>query len=334
MRVRDDSSEPQVSGTVTRHVVLRGDEKLPAQHQQIVWDDDLRQDLAELTRMAIREDLQRLQDWTTVSLVPAGVVGKATAVTRQDGVAAGILVGQVVLAEIESQVIWTPLVGDGENVTAGTTIAEIAGPARDILTAERTILNIMGRLSGIASLTRQYVDAVAQTNASICDTRKTTPAWRRLEKFAVRCGGGTNHRLGLYDAVLIKDNHIAFCRDQSTTLLTPADAVEQVRTFVAECDAIVGKSSFIIEIEVDSLEQLENVLPAKPDIVLLDNMTVAQLETAVRIRDDLAADVVFEASGGVSLQTVTDIANTGVERISVGALTHSAAHLDIGLDWR
>jgi nicotinate-nucleotide pyrophosphorylase (carboxylating) len=224
------------------------------------------------------------------------------------------------------------LVTDGATVVAGTTLGEVEGPARDLLTAERTILNIMGRLSGIATLTRKYVDAVAGTNARICDTRKTTPAWRRLEKFAVSCGGGLNHRLGLYDAILIKDNHLAFCGEPSRAS-TPADAVRTARAFVGNCDAIVDKSNFIVEIEVDSIDQLVNVLSADPDMVLLDNMSVDQLSRAVRLRNEIAPRVILEASGGVSLQTVSDIAKTGVERISVGALTHSAPTLDIGLDW-
>jgi nicotinate-nucleotide pyrophosphorylase (carboxylating) len=305
---------------------------VPREHEQIVWDKQLEDDLRHLVRLAVREDLGRLQDWTTVSLVPAEARGRATAVTRADGVVAGMLVGQVVLDEMETDVRWHPNCTDGDSVTAGTTLAMIEGSARDLLTAERTILNIMGRLSGISTLTRRYVDAIAGTRARICDTRKTTPAWRRLEKFAVRCGGGLNHRTGLFDAVLIKDNHLAFYGHQTPTP-TPADAVMQARRFVCACDAIVNKSDFIIEIEVDSLDQLRNALSANPDIVLLDNMDADQMRSAVAVRDELAPDCELEASGGVTLQTVASIAATGVERISVGALTHSATSLDVGLDW-
>ncbi len=305
---------------------------LTRQHEQIVWNQQLEDDLRHLVRLAIREDLGRLQDWTTVSLVPADARGKATAVTRAEGVVAGIRAGHVVLDEMETDARWQPLVDDGDSVMGGTKLATVTGSARDLLTSERTILNIMGRLSGVATVTRRYVDAVAGTRARICDTRKTTPAWRRLEKFAVRCGGGRNHRTGLFDAVLIKDNHLAFYGQQVRSP-TPADAVEQARRFVSACDVIVNKSDFIIEIEVDSLDQLRNVLSAQPDIVLLDNMNVDELRSAVAIRDELAPDCELEASGGVSLQTVAAIAATGVERISVGALTHSAASLDIGLDW-
>ncbi len=305
---------------------------MPKEHEQIVWDKRLEDDLRHLVRLAIREDLGRTQDWTTVSLVPADVKGRATAVTRADGVVAGMLAGNVVLDEMETDAGWQPQIADGDSVTVGTTLAMIEGSARDLLTAERTILNIMGRLSGIATLTRHYVDAVAGTRARICDTRKTTLAWRRMEKFAVRCGGGLNHRTGLYDAVLIKDNHLAFYGHQATAR-TPAEAVKQARRFVSACDAISNKSDFIIEIEVDSLDQLRNALSAKPDIVLLDNMGVDQLRSAVAVRDELLPDCELEASGCVTLQTVASIAATGVERISVGALTHSAANFDIGLDW-
>ena len=306
---------------------------MATEHQQVAWDEQVKQDLAELVRLAIREDLERFQDWTTVSLVPAGATGKASAVSREDGIAAGMLVGSVVLEEIESDVAWRPLLKDGDNVTAGTKLAEIEGSARDLLTAERTILNVMGRLCGIATQTRRYVAAVAGTRARVCDTRKTTPAWRRLEKFAVRCGGGLNHRIGLYDAILIKDNHIAFCGEQ-TQSMSPADAVRRSREFVENCDAIRNKSEFIIEIEVDSMAQLENVLPSMPDIVLLDNMSLDQLAASVEIRNTIAPSVYLEASGGVNLETIGDIARTGVDRISVGALTHSAPNFDIGFDWK
>lgn len=305
---------------------------MPREHEQIVWDRRLEDDLSHLVRLAIREDLGRTQDWTTVSLVPAAAQGRATAVTRADGVVAGMRAGQVVLDEMETGAGWQSHVADGDSVTAGTTLATITGSARDLLTAERTILNIMGRLSGIATLTRRYVEAVAGTRARICDTRKTTPGWRRLEKFAVRCGGGLNHRTGLFDAVLIKDNHLAFYGHQATAP-TPADAVQQARRFVSACDAIANKSNFIIEIEVDSLDQLRDALSANPDMVLLDNMDVDQLRSAVAMRDEVAPECALEASGCVTLQTVASIAATGVERISVGAITHSAPNFDIGLDW-
>jgi nicotinate-nucleotide pyrophosphorylase (carboxylating) len=199
-----------------------------------------------------------------------------------------------------------------------------------LLITERTILNFVGRLSGVATTTAAYVEKTKGTRATICDTRKTLPGWRRLQKYAVRCGGGTNHRLGLYDAVLIKDNHIAFGNEAVAGAFGVAEAVQQARELVT---ASSQDPHMVIEIEVDSLEQLALVLPAQPDIVLLDNMTTEQLELSVAMRDDGFQDVLLEASGGVRLDAVPAIAATGVERISVGALTHSAPNFDVGLDW-
>jgi nicotinate-nucleotide pyrophosphorylase (carboxylating) len=203
------------------------------------------------------------------------------------------------------------------------------------LTAERLVLNLLGRLSGIATLTRKYVDAVAGTQSRIYDTRKTTPGWRRLEKYAVRCGGGCNHRTGLFDAVLIKDNHLAVGKEatDSTARYTPAEAVARARRFIEEQAPEPAQGPMIVEVEVDTLEQLDEVLAAGPDLVLLDNMTPAQLREAVRHRDARNPTVELEASGGVRLETVRQIAQSGVDRISVGALTHAAVWLDFGLDW-
>ena len=208
------------------------------------------------------------------------------------------------------------------------------------LAAERVLLNLLGRLSGIATLTRQYVDAMAGTKARIYDTRKTTPGWRRLEKYAVRCGGGWNHRTGLFEAVLIKDNHLAFGSQSPATATatdalryTPAEAVGLARRFLREQAAADAAAPMIVEVEVDSLDQLDAVLAAGPDLVLLDNMQPGELRQAVARRDAVAPAVELEASGGVDLRGVRRIAETGVERISVGALTHSAVALDIGLDW-
>jgi nicotinate-nucleotide pyrophosphorylase (carboxylating) len=190
----------------------------------------------------------------------------------------------------------------------------------------------LGRLSGVATLTRRYVDVVAGAGAHIYDTRKTTPGWRRLEKYAVRCGGGRNHRGGLNEAVLIKDNHLALgsISPDAQQQFTPAAAVERARRFVAHH---AGEAAMLIEVEVDTLEQLDAVLPARPDIVLLDNMDLAQLRQAVARRNAFDRTIELEASGGVDLRTVRQIAECGVERISVGALTHAATSLDFGLDW-
>jgi nicotinate-nucleotide pyrophosphorylase (carboxylating) len=296
---------------------------------QIQWDDYVQDDCRQIVRLAIREDLDRFYDWTTVSLVPVGAVGATAMVARQAGVVCGLRAAEVALDEMDTQIDWQPAARDGDAAAAGDRLAELKGDVRDLLTAERLVLNIVGRLSGIASLTRQYADAVRGTRAAIYDTRKTTPGWRRLEKYAVRCGGGRNHRTGLFDAILIKDNHLAL------TGISPKGAVRQARQFVRETiPQDSPAAAMIVEVEVDTLEQLDDVLPAAPDIVLLDNMSVETLRQAVARRDAVNPTVQLEASGGVSLQTVRAIAESGVDRISVGALTHSAICLDVGLDWQ
>lgn len=295
---------------------------------QLTWNQAVADDCRQLVRLAIREDLERSHDWTTVALAPAEARGQAALVAREAGIVAGLAAAAVALDELDVAVAWTPVASDGQAVAKGDLLAQLSGPVRQMLTAERLLLNLVGRLSGVATLTRRFVDAVHGTPARIYDTRKTTPGWRRLEKYAVRCGGGCNHRTGLFDAVLIKDNHLAWMQ------LPPSAAVRRAREFLrgtlrdpAQADAM------IIEIEVDTLDQLEDVLPAGPDIVLLDNMTLDQLRAAVARRDAVAPEIELEASGGVNLRTVRGIAETGVERISVGALTHSAIGLDVALDW-
>jgi nicotinate-nucleotide pyrophosphorylase (carboxylating) len=229
---------------------------------------------------------------------------------------------------MQVSVAWHPLARDGQAVSHGERLAELEGPVRELLTAERLLLNLIGRLSGIATLTQQFVQAIQGTSAGIYDTRKTTPGWRRLEKYAVRCGGGRNHRTGLFDAVLIKDNHLALMQ------LRPGDAVRRVREFLLAAGRAPDRSeSLIVEVEVDTLEQLDDALTAEPDIVLLDNMSPDQLRQAVARRDAVNPDIELEASGGVNLRSVRAIAETGIDRISVGALTHSAVALDVALDW-
>jgi len=193
----------------------------------------------------------------------------------------------------------------------------------------------MCRLSGISSFAQQYVREIKGTNACVLDTRKTTPGWRRLEKYAVACGGGENHRMGLYDAVMIKDNHLAFRRSQAENKsLTIPNAIELVRKWIDDhVDSLPNGRQTVLQLEVDNLDQLGIALATSVDIVLLDNMTNDQLVAAVKLRDEKAPKVLLEASGGVNLTTIAGIAATGVERISVGALTHSAANFDIGLDW-
>jgi len=282
--------------------------------------------LTTLLALALQEDLGG-GDVTTLSLVPPGAQGRAAIVARQAGVMAGLPAARQSFLTVEPRVIWTSLVSDGTAVEAGQAVAEISGPAQGLLSGERTALNFLGRLSGIATLTSRYVEAVQGTRAGIYDTRKTTPGWRRLEKYAVRAGGGRNHRLGLFDMVLIKDNHLAFGAEaEGRTHFTLAEAVARGRKLAPPGTGL--------EIEVDSLAQLAEVLPAGPDLVLLDNMDSRQLREAVALRDRLRPQTVLEASGGVNLQTVAEIARSGVERISVGALTHSAIALDVALDWK
>jgi len=298
---------------------------------QIVWDAALEAECRRIVQSAFGEDLHGQVDWTTDALVRPDDMGRAAVVARQPGVVAGLPAAQLAAAEFDSRIDWQSTVTDGSAITAGTVLATLTGPAHSLLIAERVLLNLLGRLSGIATLTRRFVDAVGSTPVRIYDTRKTTPGWRRLEKYAVRQGGGWNHRLGLFDAVLIKDNHLAVAAAAGSNL-TPAEAVRHVRQFLSSA-APSSDVPKILEVEVDTLEQLSAVLPTGPDLVLLDNMTLDQLRAAVALRNSLASNVELEASGGVTLSTIADIARTGVERISVGALTHSAIGLDIGLDW-
>jgi nicotinate-nucleotide pyrophosphorylase (carboxylating) len=303
--------------------------------QQIEWDAAVEEDCRQLVRLAVREDLDRVFDWTTVCLVPPEAMARADVVSRSDGVVAGLRAAELALSEMDISVRWTPTVDEGQPVARGQVLAAVEGPARSLLSGERIVLNLIGRLSGIATLTRRYVDAIAGSGARIYDTRKTTPGWRRLEKYAVRLGGGRNHRTGLFDAILIKDNHLALgATGQGAAHLSPAQAVRKTREFVESMAAAKSVEPMIVEIEVDTLEQLAMVLGEGADIVLLDNMPPDVLRQAVELRDRMARGVELEASGGVTLETVARIAATGVERISVGALTHSASSLDVGLDWR
>lgn len=311
---------------------------MPRDFHQLTWDDTVADDCRQIIRLAVREDLDRSFDLTTVALVPPDAEGAAAVVARANGVIAGLPAAALVLHEMDTRARFDPKAADGDRIVVGQIIAQLRGSTRDILTCERIVLNLLGRLSGIATLTRQYVDAVSGHKASIYDTRKTTPAWRRLEKYAVGCGGGRNHRTGLFDAVLIKDNHLA-------SGISPTDAVRLARQFLTEQHLDVratlddadtstsGADLLLIEIEVDSLEQLAEVLGERPDLVLLDNMSLETLRQAVAMRDRDAGHVQLEASGGVSLDSVAQIAATGVDRISIGALTHAAASLDFGLDW-
>lgn len=267
-----------------------------------------------VVRMALAEDLGRAGDLTSEACVPEAARLSVAWVARRPGVLSGLSCARLSLHALAPEARFEALASDGDAIAPGQVLARAEAPARAVLSAERTGLNLMGRLSGIATLTRAYVDAVTGTGARITDTRKTTPGLRQLEKYAVRCGGGINHRFGLDDAILIKDNHVAACGG--------------VRPALERARAAAGHL-VKVEIEVDRLEQLEEALPLGPDVILLDNFSLADLRTAVALA---AGRVTLEASGGVDLTTVRPIAETGVQMISVGALTHSAPVLDIGLD--
>lgn len=277
-----------------------------------------------LIELALREDLAGVGDLTCDALIAPTESAEVLVVAREAGIVAGLPIGELVFQAVNPLVGWVPEIPDGSCVSPGQIVARVAGPLAGILIGERTALNFLGHLSGIASLTREFIDQVQGTSATILDTRKTLPGWRSLAKYAVRAGGGTNHRIGLFDGVLIKDNHIASWASQVGNSRL-ADAVGQARG--------TSPPGVSIEVEVDTLGQLRDVLEGNPDIVLLDNMTTAQLAEAVQTRNEMAPEVLLEASGGITLHTVRAIAETGVDRISVGALTHSARCFDLGFDF-
>lgn len=301
-------------------------------HSSLVFGPQERAAAEAAIRLALGEDLRDGVDLTTVSLVASDALGRVRVVARKPGILAGNEVAGMVFSELDRSVEYSPRLNDGERLEAGSVIAEVSGPVRSLLTGERTALNFLTMLSGTATLTRRFVDAIAGSQSRILDTRKTLPGLRALQKYAVRCGGGENHRFGLYDAVLIKDNHLEWWRSTGEGSTGGPAPPRGLADAVRHCRATVG-FNVLLEVEVDSLEELAEVLPAGPDVVLLDNMTPEQLREAVRIRDDGAPDVQVEASGGITLEGVKVIASTGVERISSGALTHSAPALDIGFDW-
>jgi nicotinate-nucleotide pyrophosphorylase (carboxylating) len=275
-----------------------------------------------LLEWGLKEDLDDVGDLTSQATIPAELQGQAVFVARATGILAGQPVAQMVFTALDKSVRFEPLLDDGAELHPRLPIARVSGPMRSILSGERLALNFMQRLSGVASQTRHYVDLIRDLPCKLLDTRKTTPGWRLLEKYAVRQGGGHNHRVGLYDGVLIKDNHLA-------ALGTGTDAV----TRAVETARQRYGTSVPIEVEVDNLDQLNVALRCAPDIVLLDNMGIDLLREAVRRRNASAPKVLLEASGGVTLTTLRSIAETGVDRISCGALTHSAAALDIALDY-
>ena len=267
-----------------------------------------------VVRRALAEDLGRAGDVTAQACIPEGARMRAVFAARKAGVLAGIDCVRLAVLAMDPGASVELKLRDGDAFVAGAVLAEVEADARAFLAAERTALNLLGRLCGIATLTRAYVEAVVGTKARIADTRKTTPGLRALEKHAVLCGGGVNHRFGLDDAILIKDNHVAVCGGVG-------EAVRRARASVGHL--------MKVEVEVDGLDQLDEALAAGPDVVMLDNFTLPMLREAVA---RTAGRITLEASGGVNLETVRGIAQTGVDVISVGALTHSAPALDVGLD--
>jgi len=270
--------------------------------------------MLEAVKVALQEDLGRAGDITSAATIPAEATATAAFVARMPGVVAGLPIVESTFREVDPSILFSPELRDGNRVSAGDVIARVDGFARGILTAERVALNFLCHLSGIATATAALVARVAHTKARILDTRKTTPGLRAFEKYAVRCGGGSNHRFGLYDAVLIKDNHIAVAGGV-------AEAIRKAR-------AAVG-TAVKVEVEVTSLAELAEAMTEAPDIVMLDNMSLDDMREAVGL---VAGRAVTEASGNVTLATVAVIAETGVDTISSGWITHSAPALDVGLD--
>jgi nicotinate-nucleotide pyrophosphorylase (carboxylating) len=277
--------------------------------------EPIEEEIAGIIRRALAEDIG-VGDVTTNATIPESALYQGDLVAKEDGVVAGLEVARRVFAEIDARVQWINLAHDGDRVHAGQTLAQVWGSGRALLSGERVALNLLQRMSGIATLTRRFVDAVQGTQAAILDTRKTAPGLRVLDKWAVRLGGGRNHRSGLYDMALIKDNHIA--------------AVGSLREAVRRVRATSG-AHCLVEVEVTDLQQLREALDQPVDRILLDNMTLDQMRKAVRIA---RGRVPLEASGRVSLQRAGAIAKTGVDFISCGALTHSVKALDISLELR
>lgn len=269
-------------------------------------------------RAALAEDLGS-GDVTTLATVPASAKSVALMNAREPLVVAGIQFAELAFRELSPKIQIKKFVRDGQRVKAGAPLLKISGPSRALLSAERVALNFVQRLSGVATATAQFSDLVKGTRAKILDTRKTTPGWRRFEKYAVKCGGGKNHRIGLFDMVLIKDNHLVALQNEKPNAI--AAAVARARKKFPKLK---------VEVEADTLEQVSQAADAGADIILLDNMSNAQLRAAVKI---VRGRALTEASGCVNLKTVKGIAQTGVDFISVGAITHSARAVDIGLDF-
>lgn len=285
-----------------------------------LFDPDTRADALVAIRRALEEDLRYGPDATSLATVPADARATARLASRSDGVVAGLPLIEMVLAEVlpsAAGAFWVTLHSrDGDRVSAGDVVAEISAPTLGLLTAERTLLNLVCHLSGVATATRAWVDQLAGSDCAVRDTRKTMPGMRLLQKYAVRCGGGVNHRLGLGDAVLVKDNHVVAAGGV-------LEALAAVRERFPDLPC---------EVEVDSLEQLDQMLAAGVDLVLLDNFPVWQTQIAVQRRDKVSPATRLESSGGLTLDAAADYARCGVDFLAVGGLTHSVAVLDLGLD--
>ena len=331
------------------------------------WDSIHEEDLKNLMRIAVSEDFGELGDLTSQALIPRGIQGRASFHVRKAGVIAGLVAVPTCISMIDPSLKWFSCCKDGDSLENGAKLGEFIGPVLSMMTAERLLLNLLGNLCGVATLTQQFVECVKGTGARIYDTRKTTLGWRRLEKYAVKCGGGMNHRTGLFDAILIKDNHLAFgalpghvldsdhsddvenlkenlsCVEHRCGLFSPGESVRRARIYLQQLfeeQTKLGNSHVfpngqipMIEIEIDTLDHFEDVLASQPDIILLDNMSPETMREAVQIRNRMKSETELEASGGITLEVVRKVAETGVERISVGSLTHSNLSLDIGMDW-
>ena len=306
------------------------------EYQQVTADAALHRATEELVQLAFNEDLEGAIDWTSWATIPEASHGQCEIRSRVSGVAAGLVTVPWILQAISKEVQFTSKLSDGQRFSAGDSLGILSGNVRQLLTAERTVLNVVSRLCGVATLTAQYVDEIKGTGCRLYDTRKTTAGWRRLEKYAVRCGGGNNHRTGLFDGFLIKDNHLALGGSSdgsaSSEKLGAADAVRRAKQWLNQ--TIDGKQApGVIEVEIDSLSQLSELMEVEPDIVLLDNFSLADLQEAVAMRNRFNPKIQLEASGGVTIRTIRNIALTGVDRVSCGAITHQATWLDLGLDW-
>ena len=294
-------------------------------HSPPVFDQKARERAQTLIDMALDDDLGSAGDITSKSTIPEAAESVGRFVARREGIVSGLPIVGMIAERFTPFIEWKPFASDGDRIAPGEVLGEVRGQTRSVLALERISLNFLQRLSGIATLTNRFVEKTEGTKARILDTRKTTPGWRTLEKYAVACGGGLNHRMGLHDAILIKDNHLA--------ALAASGCVRPVTEAVERARAFTHGEGVMVTIEVDTLKQLDEALEAAPDCILLDNFTPEMARIAVEHRDRFAPRVLLEISGGLTIDRIAEYAATGVDRLSVGALTHSAPALDIALDF-